>query len=195
MANRDNKAPRHEQPRVFFSYARDDADLVKLIAEFLAPLPIPVFIDTKSIVPGEKWEDRIVDELDKATHVYVFWSKYAAASEWVAVETELAIDDGKVVIPVRIDDTVMPKYLSALMGIDVRFVAGVNRARYDKGLTESYVDKGKSLLTQFGVTIEQLLVGQWEKQGKLRPDGCLETDPRLVAIALYGILGYCVNGA
>ncbi|SRR6266446_3753668 len=188
MANSNKKASGSERPRVFFSYAREDADFVNLIAKFLAPLPFPVFVDTESIVPGEKWEDRIVDELDRATHVYVFWSKHAAASKWVAVEAKRAVNDGKVVIPVLIDQTKMPKYLSAYMGIDVRFVAGVNRGLYDVGRSQSYVYAGERFLSELGVSVEHLLAGGWDKQGELRPDGYFETDPRLVAIALYGAL-------
>ena len=188
MVNQHKEAPSSEPPRIFFSYAREDAALVNLIAKFLAPLPIPVFIDTKSIVPGEKWEDRIVNELDKATHVYVFWSKHAAASKWVGREAKRAVHNGKVVVPVLIDQTPMPKHLSAYMGIDVRFVQGVNLGLYDVGRSESFVGYGKWLLAQFGVSVEQLLAGKWAKEGQLRPDGYLETDPRVVAIALYGAL-------
>jgi len=177
------------QPRVFFSYAREDTELVNAIAQFLAPLPIPVFVDTKSIVPGDKWEDSIVTALQDATHVYVFWSKHAEASDWVKKEVGLAIDHKKVVIPVFIDDTKLPFDLSRFMGIDVRFVAGVNKGSLDIGISVGHTENGIHILQKIGVPIQELLP---EKgfTGALRPDGYYETDPRYVAVALCGALRY-----
>jgi hypothetical protein len=162
--------------RIFFSYAREDAQFVHVIAKFLAPLRIPVFVDTESIIVGDIWEDCIVDALDKATHVYVFWSKHAAESEWVGKEIDLAIGSRKVIIPVLIDHTTMPPGLSRHMAIDV---AGV---LFDKGRTQGFVATGKSVLKRLGVQVDPLLP-PWQPRARNK-----ETDPRLVAIALYGAL-------
>lgn len=129
-----------------------------VIAKFLVPLPIPLFVDTKSIVPGEKGEDRIIDAMQEATHVYVFWSEHADASEWVKKEIDLAINDEKTVIPALIDDTRLPDGLSRLMGIDIRFVAGVNRGLFDVGHSSYFTDVGMRTLEQ-----EQ----QQEQQGQV----------------------------
>jgi len=185
---RQKKSIEAREPRIFLSYAREDSALVTVIADFLAPLPIPVFLDTRSVRPGQEWRERVVDELEKATHVYVFWSKDAATSEWVAKEIKLALKGQKVVIPVIIDDTPLPHDVSRYMGIDVRFVAGVNRGRFDVGSSISQVGVGGSILEELGIHVNELLSEPWQDEGRVRADGYLDTDPRLVAIGMYGAL-------
>ena len=180
---------RKRQPRIFLSYARADSRFVTLISEFLAPLPIPVFLDTKNITPGQKWAQRIVDEVEKATHVYVFWSRHAAASNWVRAELNLALKGEKVVVPVLIDDTPMPRTLSLRMAIDVRYVAGVNQGQFDRGYSSSKVSTGMRLLEALGIDVGQRrLEESWPSEGAIRADGFDVTDPRLTAIGMYGFL-------
>lgn len=176
-------------PKIFFSRAREDAALVDLIAAFLGPLPTPVFVTPQAAVPGERWSGRFVVELDQATHVYVFWSQHAERFARVAAEADAAAGAGRVVVPVRLDDTPMPRHLSGAKCIDARFVAGTNGGRYDAGFTSGCVLDGKRLLTGLGVPISQLLSeSPWMDEPAVDSDEYAQTDPRLVAVALCAAL-------
>lgn len=107
--------------RVFISYSRKDKALVCPILELLRGLNLNVFRDEDSIAPGMLWEEHLVDELESATHVLVFWCRHAARSEWVQKEVELVSSDPhKLLIPVLIDDTPLPPALQAREYIDLR---------------------------------------------------------------------------
>lgn len=176
-------------PRIFVACAPDDAPLVSGIASFLGPFPVPVFVTRDAVVPGERWEDRVATDAAQATHVYAMWSEHAARSGQVAEQADRAVGAGRVVIPVRLDATELPRYLAAWSCIDARYVSGPNGDRYDGGFTNRCVIDGKTLLTRLGVAISQLLAeAPWPRTPPLRPDGYAETDPRLLAIALYAAL-------
>ena len=69
--------------KVFISYSHADRGLVTPVVQLLRSLPFPVFRDQDGIAPGEVWEERLIDELEQATHVLVFWCSHSASSEWV----------------------------------------------------------------------------------------------------------------
>jgi len=176
-------------PRPFLSCAPGDASLAAGIAEFLAPFPVPVCVTPEAVVPGERWQGRLVHDGAQATHVYVFWSAHAARSPEVADQADVAIGAGRVVVPVRLDATEMPRHLAAWKCLDARFVAGPNGEQYDGGFTARCVADGKALLTRMGVAVSQLLAeAPWPRAPRWRPDGYAETDPRLLAVALYAAL-------
>lgn len=173
-------------PRVFLLAAPDDAPLAAGIADFLGPFPVPVFVTRDAVVPGECWRARLVADQDQATHVYVFWSGPAARAPRIAEDADRAIGAGRVVVPVRLDATELPRHLAASSCLDARYVAGPNGEHYDGGFTNRCVIEGKALLTRLGVPVSQTLSeAPWPRSPPLRPDGFTETDPRLLAIALF----------
>jgi hypothetical protein len=185
----DQRAAPGVVPRIFLSSASGDAPLAAEIADFLAPFPVPIFVTREAVVPGERWQGRLVPNVAEATHLYVFWSEHATRSAEVAEHADRAIGAGRVVVPVRLDATEMPRHLTPWSCIDARFVAGPNGEHYDGGFTVRCVAEGKARLTRLGVAISQLLgEAPWPKAPRWRPDGYAETDPRLLAIALYAAL-------
>ena len=49
------------------------------------------FNDLLSLEPGEEWEKRLYEEIDRCDVFYLFWSSRAKASEWVMKEIEYAL--------------------------------------------------------------------------------------------------------
>jgi TIR domain len=97
---------------VFISYAREDRLEVEAAAELLRAGGVQVFIDVRDIAYGQRWEDALGTALQRCERVLVFWSEYAAASEWVDREWRLAHKLGKRIVPARLDDTPMPPDLA-----------------------------------------------------------------------------------
>lgn len=108
-------------PNVFISYSREDIEVVKpLVALLRTQFANRVFFDLDSIPPGEKWNDYLIDKLEQADLVVVFWCVHAHASENVAWECQKAIDYGKKILPYVLDSTPLPSKLSCYQFIDAR---------------------------------------------------------------------------
>lgn len=176
-------------PRVCLLAAPEDGPLAGGIAGFLGPFPVPVSVTPQAIVPGARWDSRLVTGAAEATHVYLFWSAHAARLAQLADDADRAIGAGRVVVPVRLDATELPRHLAAWKCIDARFVAGPNGEHYDGGFTSRCVADGKALLTRLGVPISQTLgEAPWPRTPTQGPDGYAATDPRLLAVALCAAL-------
>jgi hypothetical protein len=97
---------------VFISYARADSDWVTIAVNLLRAGGAKVFMDIRDLAYGDRWEEVLVSKLHEVERVMVFWSRHAADSEWVNREWQLALNNGKRLVPVPIDDTPLPDDLS-----------------------------------------------------------------------------------
>jgi hypothetical protein len=86
----DTEARRYRY--AFLSYSREDRARVTQTAQILRTLGIGFFQDILSVEPGEKWMPRIYREIDRSDVFMLFWSTAASRSEWVAKETQYALD-------------------------------------------------------------------------------------------------------
>jgi len=93
-------------PDVFISYAREDRDRARLLAEALQAHGWSVWWDRK-IVAGQTFDDTIEQQLQTAKSVVVLWSRHSIGSEWVRNEAGLA-SERDVLVPALIDDVKLP---------------------------------------------------------------------------------------
>ena len=106
---------------VFISYSSEDRDAIGPIVQIVRALKEGlVFQDYASILPGERWRDRVIDAITKAKIVMVFWCKHAKASEFVHEEYLTGIRLGKAIVPILLDSTELPKPLREFQWIDFR---------------------------------------------------------------------------
>jgi hypothetical protein len=82
------------------------------------------FNDLLSLEPGERWEKRLYDEIDRCDVFFLFWSSHARASEWVMKETahalarQAASPDGQPdIVPVIIEGPPSPAPPDSLKAI------------------------------------------------------------------------------
>lgn len=99
--------------QIFVSYSRTDSARVAAHVAMLRAGGASLFMDTRSLEPGDMWEKVIQERLKASERVIVFWSKAAAKSSWVKREYEQAIALGIRVVPVRLDDTPLPRALAS----------------------------------------------------------------------------------
>ncbi len=78
--------------RAFISYASEDRLEVKKRIQALRALKIEFFHDILSLDPGERWERRLYDEIDRCDLFMLFWSRAAGKSEWVGKEIARAME-------------------------------------------------------------------------------------------------------
>jgi hypothetical protein len=75
----------------FLSHASGDRAEVLKRAQALTAVGISYFQDLASLSPGDKWEPRLFEEIDRCDLFLLFWSTHAARSDWVRKETEYAL--------------------------------------------------------------------------------------------------------
>jgi len=77
--------------RAFVSYSsKDRAEVLRRVQAFKIA-GLSVFQDVLELDPGDRWEKRLYQEIDNCDVFLLFWSKTAAASEWVLKEIDYAI--------------------------------------------------------------------------------------------------------
>src|SRR5262245_55169421 len=102
---------------IFISHSsRDNVAAEALRAQLDGRGHRAVFLDfdpTVGIPPGSDWIKIIYSRLRVASTAVVLWSREAATSKWVFSEIVIALSEGKLVFPVRLDDTPLPDILRA----------------------------------------------------------------------------------
>lgn len=81
----------HRFSKIFISYAHQDENQVRGIAEGCRMLGKDYFFDRHSLQAGDIFKEKILDYIDKADLFVLCWSKNAAESEWVQIEREHAL--------------------------------------------------------------------------------------------------------
>ena len=82
----------HRYRRAFLSYSSTDRAEVFKRAQALQAAGLEFFVDLDSLRPGEKWEPRLLSEIDQCDLFVLFWSKAARESEWVNKEIAYALE-------------------------------------------------------------------------------------------------------
>jgi formylglycine-generating enzyme required for sulfatase activity len=88
---------------------------------------------------GERWRDQLFEHLQLSAAVLVICSEAYGSSQWCLAELGVAMAAGKMVLPVRIDASPLPKLLSetqatALAVIDLEQGSAAGWRRLQKGL-------------------------------------------------------------
>ena len=76
---------------VFISYAREDRDRARVLADALVGRGWSVWWDWK-IIAGQTFDHAIEQQLEAAGSVVVLWSEHWVASEWVRNEAAVAAE-------------------------------------------------------------------------------------------------------
>lgn len=147
-------------PKIFVSYRRSDAreEAVRVADEAANEFgPSAVFFDTDTMLPGDTFPTKIVTNIGASTHVLVIigpdWlvkspetgrPRLENPDDWVRNEVRMALDQGKTVIPVLVQNAEMP---------DPADVPPDLRALCDQNAIELRPDRFKGSL---GILIDRL---------------------------------------
>jgi hypothetical protein len=102
---------------IFISYAREDRDKAKALAELFQQQDWSVWWD-RSIPPGRSFDEVIEEALCAAKCVVVLWSKNSASSDWVKSEAAEGLRR-KILVPVRIGSANVPLEFRRLQTVDL----------------------------------------------------------------------------
>jgi hypothetical protein len=89
VARRPTQGLKYRQAFVSYSSA-DRAEVLRRVQAFKIA-GISVFQDILDLDPGERWDRALYREIDRCDVFFLFWSRAAAASEWVTKEIEYAL--------------------------------------------------------------------------------------------------------
>jgi internalin A len=89
---------------IYLSYAREDRERARLLAEALAQIGWTVFWD-RMISPGEAWRDVIERNLNQSRCFIVLWTAASVESTWVWDEAQFAREQ-RLLFPVLFEDGV-----------------------------------------------------------------------------------------
>ena len=107
-------------PLVFVSYARTNQDFVVRLVHDLRQHGVPIWLDQLAIPAGAQWDVVIENALEDATHVLLVMSKASVNSPNVRDEIDMAIDEGKTIIPILIENCRRPLRVRRLQYMDFR---------------------------------------------------------------------------
>ncbi|MEM9384818.1 MAG: TIR domain-containing protein [Pseudomonadota bacterium] len=103
---------------VFLSYAAADTLPVQRVVSLLRNRGWPIWWDQEQLLIGERPSDTILQAIEDASCVVVFWSSSALESNWVLDEAEEAQRASKLV-PVRLEDVMPPLGLRQHLFVDL----------------------------------------------------------------------------
>lgn len=104
---------------VFISYSAKDEELAQFVRTHLVAQGLSVFLASISLVPGERWTPKIIEELRNSEWVCLLASKNALASSSVQLEIGGAIFGKKKLIPIiwDIQPSELPRWVSDFQGL------------------------------------------------------------------------------
>ena len=179
------------RPKIFISYANEDAEKVKAYIKPLEAAGCTVWWDG-SLRGGENWSDEINVQLQEADVVLIFWSVHSVLSPWVRIEANHA-QRHDCLLPIRLDGVELPdeyrliQTLDASAGLDVifdRLVHSVsNIFRTTKRRKYLKVLGGTTILFVIAYTL-LVLVPSYDKADK--DDTLASLDPKIDKSGLDG---------
>ena len=108
---------------VFISYSTKDKNITDAMCHFLEEKKIRCWFAPKDILAGQEYADVIEHAINNVKVFILVCSKDSLQSKWVHRETNLAVSDGKIIIPFKIENcslegTGMKLYLNDRHWID-----------------------------------------------------------------------------
>ena len=108
---------------VFISYSWKDKAIAQKITDDLRARGIRVWIDTSELLPGDSLIQKISKGISDSEFIVMILSRNSQKSQWAQRELEIAFRqerEGSSVrfIPIRIDDSLIPSFLSDRVYID-----------------------------------------------------------------------------
>jgi tetratricopeptide (TPR) repeat protein len=162
---------------VFLSYASEDRDRVRPLAEALMARGFDIWWD-RALASGDDFGAVIQRELGKAKAVIVVWTRTSVASVWVRDEAGRARDDGRL-LPVMLDRVQLPLGFGAFQAEDFSSWNGSSSAAQMQLLEEAL----KAKLEGRGVDSAAVAARRRRLMNRIRIGSVLMVTGSVVAIA------------
>lgn len=106
-------------PKVFISYAHEDANIAESIARIIGEMDIDTFMDVKKISWGNVVLSKVRQALEESQYILVLVSESSLSSQWVPFEVGYAAALRKKILPYVLDKKLsVPAYINELSVIN-----------------------------------------------------------------------------
>ena len=110
---------------LFISHIQEEAELAEALMRFLRESSLEAFLssDHWQVRGGERWFDRIAEELNVAKVVILLLSQQSVTRPWINLEAGWGWATKKAIMPVcfgKLTKGAMPRPYSDLQGLDLR---------------------------------------------------------------------------
>lgn len=122
-----------KQPWTFISYSRKDKEFALKFARELKSAGYLVWLDQLDIPTGARWDDAVERALRECEIFLIILTTASISSENVKDEIGYAIDHGKRIVPVLLEECEIPLRLRRFQYVDFRemkFGEGIKRAEH-----------------------------------------------------------------
>lgn len=104
--------------KFFFSYAREDSEFVLKLARELRAVGASLWLDQLDIIGGQRWDQAVEEGLVTCKGMIACLSPKSLTSNNVMDEVSYALEEGKLVVPIRLRPCVIPFRLRRLQHVD-----------------------------------------------------------------------------
>ncbi len=113
---------------VFLSYAKEDREVVRFTMETLHNYGVITWFDENDLLPGDNWETKIEESIEKADYVFIFFSSNSINRQgyknreirYALKQKMLKPFNSKYIIPILIDDVKPPRELNDIQWINIK---------------------------------------------------------------------------
>ena len=129
--------------KIFFSYSRLDSAFALKLAQDIRDAGADIWIDQLDIQAGNHWDSAVEQALTTSVCVLVILTPASTSSTNVMDEVSFALESGKKIIPVLLEDCLPPFRLRRLQRIDFTkdYHAGLTQLLASFNLTPAQVSK------------------------------------------------------
>ena len=118
---------KEKAPSIFISYQHKDKKFARKIAKEMETVSGYVWLNDREINVGDSIKDKVELGLKESDYFLIIISEGARGSLWVEAELKKAIESGKTIFPIKIDNSEMPDEIANIAYADLR-------DSFDKGM-------------------------------------------------------------
>ena len=131
---------------LFISYSREDADIVNQFVGLLTGAGYNVWIDREGIHPSDRMEKRVMQAIINSSVVLFFSSARSNSSNAIS-EVHYALNKGKTIIPIILDDDYKDRIANDLVDVDyIVFQSVASTMKKIISFLSDYIGKAPSLI-------------------------------------------------
>ena len=102
---------------VFISHSSKDLQAAQIACEVLEQHGLTCWMASRDIRPGMEWGEAIIEGIESTKVMVLVFSKHANESAQVRREVERAVNKGRVIIPLRIENVLPKKALEYFLSV------------------------------------------------------------------------------
>lgn len=130
-----------EKRHTFISYSRVNKEFALKLAKELKAAGLPVWLDQLDIPTGKRWDDEIENALRECRIFMVILTPASIASDNTKDEIGYAIDHGKRILPVLLEDCEVPLRLRRFQYVDFTKMNYNEGVRYAQELLAEMIEE------------------------------------------------------